>query len=192
MEERFLNTSYLREGNPRQRNVYKVLRELAIFEHLAEYGPLLAGTVPLGIDIGSSDLDIVCGVHDRASFCKKIFCLYHGFDNFEINCDDGREEVLCSFDAGNEKIEIFASPVPSRMSNAFRHMVAESRILEVAGPEFCGRVIALKQSGIKTEPAFAAVMGLAGDPYDEILRIYDLSDPELEVFLKSRTGVWVF
>ena len=46
----------------RKRAAHAVLGELRIFEILAEFKPVLVGTVPLGIDLPASDLDIVCEV----------------------------------------------------------------------------------------------------------------------------------
>ena len=41
------------------------------------------------------------------------------------------------------------------------------------------KVIELKQSGQKTEPAFAALLQLQGDPYAAMLKLEKLSDDEL-------------
>lgn len=51
--------SYLRSGIPRQRAAYHVLKELEVFQVLAEYSPTMASTIPLGIDLPESDLEII-------------------------------------------------------------------------------------------------------------------------------------
>jgi hypothetical protein len=56
----FTTIDYLKEGNDRQKKAYEVLLKYKIFEKLSNYSPLLAGTVPIEIDIEGSDLDIIC------------------------------------------------------------------------------------------------------------------------------------
>jgi hypothetical protein len=48
-------------------------------------------------------------------------------------------------------------------------MITEFRILQLRGEEFRHDIIALKKSGLKTEPAFASLLGLSGDPYEALL-----------------------
>ena len=50
-------------------------------------------------------------------------------------------------------------------------MVIEGRLLDLAGESFRHNVIELEQSGLKTEPAFARLLGLNGDPYEALGRV---------------------
>jgi hypothetical protein len=54
----FSTIEYLKTGNPRQIRAYEVLIQNKIFFNLAEFDPVLAGTIPINIDIENSDLDI--------------------------------------------------------------------------------------------------------------------------------------
>lgn len=56
----------------RQRQAHETLSALRIFDVLAKYRPVLTGTVPLGLDVDSSDLDIVCEAQDRNSRSKSL------------------------------------------------------------------------------------------------------------------------
>ncbi|HRF37192.1 MAG TPA: DUF4269 domain-containing protein, partial [Saprospiraceae bacterium] len=58
-----------------------------------------------------------------------------------------------------------------RLQNAYRHLLIEARLLEERGPEFRQQIIELKQQGVKTEPAFARLLGLEGDAYEALLRL---------------------
>jgi hypothetical protein len=49
-------------------------------------------------------------------------------------------------------------------------MIKEAEILHYYGQELREKVINLKLSGLKTEPAFCQVLGIAGDPYEELLK----------------------
>lgn len=56
-----------------------------------------------------------------------------------------------------------------RFIYAFRHMVVEHQILCTREEGFRQKILNLKRQGYKTEPAFAKVLGLRGDPYEAIL-----------------------
>ncbi|CEI71844.1 Domain of unknown function (DUF4269) [Romboutsia hominis] len=60
--------SYLKEGNNTQRKSYEILKRINIFEVLKDYNPILIGTIPIQINIESSDLDIVCEVENFVTF----------------------------------------------------------------------------------------------------------------------------
>ena len=64
----FSSLDYLRCGNDLQRRSYEMLEREGIFRKLAPYGPLLAGTIPICIDVEGSDLDIVCRTGDADGF----------------------------------------------------------------------------------------------------------------------------
>ncbi len=49
-------------------------------------------------------------------------------------------------------------------------MIIEHKILSSKGDEFRAEIIRLKQDGLKTEPAFAKMLGLQGNPYEELLK----------------------
>jgi len=61
----FTKLDYLKIGNEKQKRAYEILTKYKIFEKLDNYSPLLTGTIPIEIDIESSDLDIICEVDFR-------------------------------------------------------------------------------------------------------------------------------
>jgi hypothetical protein len=61
----FTTIDYLKNGNAKQRRAYEVLTKHKLFEKLKYYPPILAGTIPIEIDIEGSDLDIICEVDLR-------------------------------------------------------------------------------------------------------------------------------
>lgn len=62
-------------------------------------------------------------------------------------------------------------------------MVVQARLLEIGGEALRQAVIALKRSGLKTEPAFARLLGLAGDAYQALLTLEASSDGDLRRLL---------
>lgn len=192
---RFVTLDYLRGGSSSQRRAYAVLHDCGIFDLLRPYEPLLAGTVPLGIDVEGSDLDIVCrisSVEGFAAFAEQAFGERAGFEMHRR----GGDTVVVRFYADGMPVEIFASPTPSARSAAWRHMLVEERIMALAGDDFRRRVICLKRCGVKTEPAFARLLRLDGDPFAAVLALENASDREIldlcfggkDVYLHSQTA----
>ena len=62
-------------------------------------------------------------------------------------------------------------------------MVVQSRLLELDDGRFRAAVLALKQSGLKTKPAFADLLGLAGVPYKAPLGLESMTEDNLRRLL---------
>ncbi len=168
----FLNLEYLSSGNPRQRLAYKELQDLRLFDLLKDFDPLLAGTIPIGIDLPGSDLDVLCCCLDHEHFAQLLKFHFQQYPSFRMKRfhREGVETSLCNFFAPNFEIEIFAQDEATHQQRGFQHMLIEHRILQERGPAFRDQIIRLKQSGVKTEPAFAQLLGLQGDPYEALLK----------------------
>ena len=169
----FTNIQYLRSGNNRQQRAYLKLTELSIFEKLQAYKPLLAGTIPLGIDLPESDLDIICECSNHVKFTETLTSLYSNKNNFEVRTSiwKGLTSTIVTFQSGEFEIEIFGQDCPTRNQNAYQHMIIEYQILNSKDDDFRTKIIGLKQEGIKTEPAFAKLLDLSGNPYEELLKL---------------------
>jgi len=98
----------------------------------------LAGTIPLGIDLPDSDLDIVCCCHHHRAFGDLLQKLYGKFDGFRLNTTyrQGRLTTIARFTFQGFPVEIFAQNMASGKQPAFRHMVVEHKILQQHGEYF--------------------------------------------------------
>ncbi len=173
--------AYLKNGTPRQQAAYGVLQRLRLFERLAAHAPILTGTIPLDIDIPGSDLDVICQAEDLTAFetlLTRYFAAEAGFTlrRQEVN---GLPVVVCNFEAGGFPVEIFAQPRPVHRQNAYRHLVAEARLLQLAGEAAKRDIRQLKGMGLKTEPAFGEYFALPGDPFSTLYNLSDAPDAEL-------------
>lgn len=180
--------SYLKEGSSIQRDAFACLEELDLFNKLKEYNPILAGTIPLGVNIEGSDLDIICQSDSLESFAAHLKNHYGDQSDFSVSKKTvrDRECSVIRFNTENFQIEIFAQNQKSIEQYAVVHMMIEKRILDILGDEALEDIRKLKESGLKTEPAFCQYLGIEGDPYDELAKLNDYSDAELSNYLKSR------
>jgi len=172
----FTTIDYLKRGNEKQKRAYEVLTRHKLFDKLKHYSPILAGTIPIEIDIEGSDLDIICEVDLRfeEDFLEGIMFsklipdeAYVTVENSTINDE---KCIVLNFMLEEFPIEIFGQNKPAIEQNAYRHMIAEYKILEEKGEEFKQKIIELKKKGIKTEPAFGMLLGLE-NPYEDLLKL---------------------
>lgn len=172
---------------PRQHDALRVLHALGIPALLAAYAPTLAGTVPIGVDIESSDLDVLCHASNIDAFAADVRRLYSGESGFDLRRPEkaGIPSVVADFVRDGWPVQIFAQPVPVERQRGWLHLVAEARLLALAGPDVRAAIRALKRSGVKTEPAFARLFGLPGDPYETLAALAHANEATLRAAIRS-------
>lgn len=170
----FTTIDYLREGNPRQKSAYKILTDLRIMKELSDYTPILCGTIPISIDVKGSDLDIIMNIQEAEfpKFENKVREIYGSNGQFRIKryTINALPVIKANFVYHGFGLELFGQPKPIYEQRAYQHMMIEYTILEES-PEIRKQVMDLKNRGVKTEPAFAKVIGLIGDPYEELIKL---------------------
>lgn len=179
--------AYLLAGGDRQRAAYRALHDLRLFEDFDAFDPHLAGTVPLGIDLPDSDLDVICEVREPVAFEALLRESFGDYPNFQLKHKmiDGLPTVVARFRFADFPIEVFGQPRPVREQRAFRHMLMEARLLALGGDPARRGIRSLKAAGLKTEPAFGRYFNLPGDPYQTLL---DMEALDREALRKVITG----
>lgn len=168
---RFKTLDYLQGGTERQQAAYACLKQLKIWEVLAAQVPLLVGTIPIEIDGPDSDLDVIGWATDLEDQARRLTQHYGHHADYRavqtvvrsIPC------LVVNFEAHGFPVEVFLQDKPTHQQDAYRHMLIEYRLLQERGITFRQKILQLKQLGIKTEPAFAQLLGLQGDPYEALL-----------------------
>ncbi|MEG0775550.1 DUF4269 domain-containing protein [Clostridium sp.] len=171
------DVSYLKCGNLKQRKAYEIITDTKVLDILKEYTPIVVGTIPIDIDIENSDIDIICKVENFNMFREVLVCNFNIYKNFKITQE--AKVLTCNFEVNDIEIEIYASEEATDKGNGYRHMVMEDRLLTLYGEDFKKEIIELKLQGLKTEPAFAKVLNLMGNPYEELLLLEKHSDEDL-------------
>lgn len=166
----FKTIDYLQYGNKIQKQAYDTLTRLSIMENLSEFKPILCGTVPIGINIEGSDLDVIMEVYDFRKFEQKIRLLFSNKEKFNIRNTviNNTPVVIANFFFDGFEFELFGQPQVVKKQYAFLHMVIENYLINNY-PTIREQVILLKKQGLKTEPAFCKVLGLEGNPYEELI-----------------------
>ena len=156
-----------------------VLSELRLLERIRKFQPIVIGTPPLGIDVETSDIDIACSADDLHDFSETI---ESGFSKLVVECKHMRvrgEPTACArLRSKGWDIELFCQAVPVEQQSGVRHFEIERRLLNLI-PDLRPRVLLLKKQGLKTEPAFAQLLGLSGDPYEAMLKLESAGNEEL-------------
>lgn len=183
MEKDWTNIEYLLNGNVKQQQSYNILMNANIFCILKEYSPILVGTIPLEIDIEKSDLDIICEVHNFYEFEKLIENSFQKYENFNINKINENQAIVANFFIKEFEIEIYGQAIPTKEQYGYRHMIIEDKILKLGGNKLKKEIINLKRNGMKTEPAFAKYLNLNGNPYEELLKLENMSNRDIKLLL---------
>jgi hypothetical protein len=164
----------------------KALAGSGVLDLLAGFDPRIAGTLPLGVSIAGSDIDILCHAPDPNNVADRLWQSRERLPALTLwRWMSGSRPLVATFSIGDWPVEVFASPVEVDRQEGWRHFVVERRLLELADEELRERVLALRQGGAKTEPAFATVLGLSGDPYAELYRLSHAPDAELRGLLMA-------
>ena len=178
--------AYLAAGDGRQRLALSMLRASGVLEALADWRPVLTGTIPIGLAVEDSDLDLLCAAppedFDRleAELATLVTDLAASDHHTYRSRFDGCRTSVTRFSWRGERFEVFAQPRRVSEQAAYRHMLVESRLLEMAGDELAERVRALKSRGVKTEPAFVEALAITcEDPYEALLELSRASDDRL-------------
>ncbi|OYW48019.1 MAG: phage capsid protein [Novosphingobium sp. 28-62-57] len=156
------------------------LDEADILSQLAAFDPHVAGTLPLGLDLPTSDIDILCFAPDPELFVRAVWKAFEVLPEFHIVQRIGHDRpVVARFAHGGWTIELFGQAIPVPKQYGWRHLLVERRLLALGSAAFRNAVMARRRAGLKTEPAFAAVLGLAGDPYQALLELETCADEDL-------------
>ncbi|MES0882989.1 DUF4269 domain-containing protein [Roseibium sp. SCP14] len=171
-------------GKPRYQDV---VNKLALLDRLIEFAPVIIGTPPLEIAIDTSDIDIACSSSDLSHFSDVVRLQFGGFEEFHVRSVDhlSHPAVVASFFAMDWQIELFCQALKTDDQWGVRHFRVEQRVLAIE-PGLRDEVLKLRQQGLKTEPAFARLLDLKGDPYEAMLDLGDKSDKELREIINRR------
>lgn len=151
---------------------------------LSDFDPRVAGTLPLGISVSSSDIDILCHAVDVDEVGRRLLQWPERPASLSLRrWTSGSRPLIANISIVGWPVEVFASPVPVERQEGWRHFLAEKRLLEIGGEPLRDRIVKLRQAGKKTEPAFAELLGLTGDPYDQLYALADQSDHTLRRLL---------
>ncbi|WP_158932684.1 DUF4269 domain-containing protein [Acidisphaera sp. S103] len=154
---------------PDRRSYEEALAERGVLEVLAPFDPRIAGTPPLGLDLPGSDVDVLCFAPDAHRFTDTV---WHNFSTAPAfmakQLVRAPRPVVASFEVAG-----------------WRHFAIEQRLLALGGDDLPVAVLALRGRGMKTEPAFAAALGLRGDPYLVLLDLGEQHDETLVLVLQA-------
>jgi hypothetical protein len=172
--EKFSKIDYLKYGNPCQTEIYALLKREGIMDLLSEFQALLVGTYPIGINIENSDLDILCCWDNKEQYIKTMHELFGRKPDYMLQIKDinGEPSVIARFRIDGYAFEVFGQNIPTKQQDAFIHLLAEALILDQQDERFRQEVISLKKKGIKTEPAFAQLLELSGNPYEALKQLW--------------------
>jgi hypothetical protein len=178
---------YLKSGSDRQQRAYSSLVELNPLvkldrKHDAEFGlqPALVGSLPLDLALAESPIAISSFAADLKSYSQMLRTEFGALENFESarGIRLGVATLITRFSFAAELYEIFTQNVFVPQQHCVVQLLVEERLLLLGGISFRESILEKRLTGLSTELAFGAVLGLE-DPDRELLELEDLSDVEL-------------
>jgi hypothetical protein len=156
------------------------IHRTGVLDLLARFDPHVIGTLPLGIALPESDIDIACHAPDPDAASELIWTTFSSADDFALYRWSARgRPLIAKFEAEGWPFEVFVSPELVADQAGWQHFKVEQRLLDLGGFALRDQVMALRLQGMKTEPAFVTVLGLPGDPYTALSALYGRSDQDL-------------
>jgi hypothetical protein len=140
----------------------------------------VVGTLPLGLAVPGSDIDIVCHASEPIALTETIWAHYRSCDGFVLYqwLAEGRP-LIARFEWGGWPFEVFGDWRPVDQQRGWLHFEIERRLLSLDDGRLWKAVAWQRSQGIKTEPAFATVLGISGDPYLGLLDLAGETDAQL-------------
>lgn len=158
----------------------------AVMELLRPFDPHIVGTLPLGLAVPSSDIDIVCHALNPNAFADIVWSRYRSADAFVLyRWSAGTRPAIARFVWDGWPFELFGDQRPVHQQRGWIHFEVERRLLALDDGRLRRAVGKLRADGHKTEPAFAAVLGISGDPYRGLLELATETDNALRARLAA-------
>ncbi|WFU16226.1 DUF4269 domain-containing protein [Bradyrhizobium sp. CB3481] len=152
----------------------------AVLDVLRAFDPRVVGTLPLGLSVPGSDVDIVCHASEPTVLAEAIWAHYRCCDGFALYQWLAQERPLIArFEWGGWSFEVFGDHRPVDQQRGWLHFEIERRLLVLDDGRLRKAVARQRSQGVKTEPAFAAVLGIPGDPYLGLLDLAGETDAQL-------------
>ena len=92
--------------------------------------------------------------------------------------------MVARFEWDGWPFELFGDPRPVDQQEGWLHFAVQQRLLGLDDGRLRKAVAEHRARGMKTEPAFAAVLGIARDPYSGLLALGRESDAQLRARLE--------
>lgn len=163
-----------------------VLEELGLPHTLADFDARVVGTPPLGLDVAESDIDLICHAGDPDAFVRVVQSLFGSETGFTISRRGGPlHPIVVNFWRSGWPVELYAIDQPTCLQPGWLHFDVERRLLRLGDAAFERRVRERRASGEKTEPAFAHVLRLEGDPYLALIELSRQDDDRLAEVLAN-------
>lgn len=154
-----------------------------LFDTLADFDPRFIGSLALGLGTPASDADVVCQVFDFARFALRLR------DDFGADVSIGvwrdQPSVKATLRLGDLPVDCYGRAHPVEQHPAWQWYEAERRLLAVGGAALRDAVRQQRATGLKTEAAFAAALGLAGDPQDIMAQLWAAPEPHLRALVAA-------
>ncbi|GIQ75062.1 DUF4269 domain-containing protein [Bradyrhizobium sp. RD5-C2] len=158
----------------------------AVMELLRPFDPHIVGTLPLGLAVSGRDVDIVCHALDPNAFADIVWSHYQSADDFVLyRWTSGTRPAIARFVWDGWPFELFGDQLPVRQQRGWIHFEVERRLLALDDGRLRRAVSELRADGLKTEPAFAAALGIPGDPYPGLLELAAETDAALRARLAA-------
>lgn len=167
---------------------FNAVKKMKILDDFRENSPIISGSCSLGIDINTSGVDILMCAKDLNAFKNTLTKKFGSELDFKIknHVINGELSVVANFSFEDILFEVFAQHQHPVLQTANRHFLIQERLLKLGQEPLRKKIIALKQIGLDAESAFAKVLNLKGNSFDELLRIQSFSDLELKEILNLR------